>query len=195
MIIDNAEVNEASVEDLLDDGRKVVHTFKHLGKLEPIQEIDAAHQFVEDLFKRDFFRANRPLVIRNALKHLPFGDAYKNWSLVYLLERCGTNRVHVRQNTLNDDYKTGRAYMVQEIEFREYVRDLAESNQKSQNSYLAVQNLRKAFPQIADELAMPTCVVEKFHAGPFLWIARDGHFEYTHMVPVQSSFCDLIFCL
>lgn len=181
MLKNGLEENVACIEDLLDNGQKVVHTFKHLGPLEQIQEINA-EQFDEDSFKSDFFRANRPLVIRNALKVLPFGSAYKNWSLVYLLEKCGSNKVHVRRNTLDDNYKTGRAYMVQEIEFKDYVRDLVENNSKCQNSYLAVQNLKKAFPQVSDELEMPTCVVEKFHAGPFLWIARDGHYEYTHMV-------------
>ena len=49
----------------------------------------------------------------------------------------------MRRNTLADEYKTGKAYQVQEIEFKSYIDDLVEGNAASKNSYLAVQNLRK----------------------------------------------------
>jgi hypothetical protein len=65
----------------------------------------------------------------------------------------------------------GKAYQVQEIEFKSYIKDLKENNLVSQNSYLAVQNLRKAFPQIAEELKLPT--VEKLHAGEFLFTVNN----------------------
>ena len=28
--------------------------------------------------------------------------------------------------------------------------------------------------------------MEKVHAGPFLWVAREGHYEYTHYDPDEG---------
>lgn len=164
------------------DGERRVHVIKHVGPLMPIDEIHAS-SFDPVEFKQKYFLNNRPLVVRDGLKVMDFGSAYNNWSLDYLVEKCGSNRVYVRRNTIDENYRTGKAYLVQEIEFKSYISDLKMENNVSKNSYLAVQNLKKAFPQINDELNLPQTVVEKLHAGPFLWIARRGHYEYTHMDP------------
>lgn len=174
-------INEVQLEDEY-KGVTKTHKIRHLGPLTPIDEIHASRLDL-DYFHRNYFHVNRPLVIRSGLEHFQCGPAYPSWSsLEYLTQKCGSNRVHVRRNTLNVDYKVGKAYMVQEIEFGTYVKELVENSASAQNSYLAVQNLKKAFPQIADELTMPT-LVDKLHAGPFLWIARPGHYEYTHVDP------------
>ena len=64
-----------------------------------------------------------------------------------------------------------------QFEFKSYVSDLMAQNEQSRNSYMAVQNLRKAFPQILDEVKVAP-FVEKLHGGPFLWIARAGTFFF-----------------
>jgi hypothetical protein len=173
--------NTVTIEDTFRDEVKL-HTLKHLGKLLPIDEINAT-EFNPDTFRSNYFLNNRPLVIRDALKTLDFGTAFSNWSLDYLHDKCGTNKVYVRRNTNDENYRQGKAYLVQEIEFKSYVKDLIEGNQTAKNSYLAVQNLKKAFVQINDDLKLPADIVEKLHAGPFLWIARKDHYEYTHMDP------------
>ena len=155
-----------TVDDVY-DGKPLVHSFRHYGPLQAIDEIDAK-DFREEDFRANYFSQNRPLLIRDGLKVFDCGTAFENWDLVYLTEKCGANRIHVRRNTITDEYKTGRAYMVQEIEFRNYIRDLVQNTPLAQNSYLAVQNLKKAFPQIAGELKFPS-FFEKGHAGPFLW--------------------------
>jgi hypothetical protein len=174
------EVRQIVLEDEY-NGEKKIHTITHIGDIEKIEEINAI-DFNKESFKLNHLQQSKPLVIRDALNVFDCGSAYKDWSLEYLSKKCGQNKVFVRRNTLADDYKTGKAYQVQEIEFNEYIHDLVQDNPMSKNSYLAVQNLRKAFPQIADELKMPE-FVEKLHAGPFMWIARSGHYEYTHMDP------------
>lgn len=174
------EVRQIVLEDEY-NGEKKMHTITHIGDIEKIEEINAI-DFNKESFKLNYLQQSKPLVIRGALNVFDCGSAYKDWSLEYLSKKCGQNKVFVRRNTLADDYKTGKAYQVQEIEFKDYINDLVQDNAMSKNSYLAVQNLRKAFPQIADELKMPE-FVEKLHAGPFMWIARSGHYEYTHMDP------------
>ena len=172
--------NKVEIEDYY-NGTKKKHSINHLGKLIPIEEIDASQYNHED-FMKNFLSKSRPLVIRNALQIFDCGEAFNNWSLEYISEKCGKNRVYVRRDTLNENYKMGKAYTVQEIEFQSYVNDLLKDNFNSRNSYLAVQNIKKAFSQISNELKMPS-LVQKLHAGPFLWIARSGHYEYTHMDP------------
>ena len=180
-VVDAAGENRAEIADVF-DGVAKTHVVRHIGPLEPIEEIDASELLDTSSFARDYLRANRPLLIRNALRVYDCGTAFADWSLDYLSAKCGTNKVYVRRKTLADDYKTGKAYMVQAVEFRAYVRDLVANNTQARNSYLAVQNVKKAFPQINDDLRMPP-FFEKLHAGPFLWIARAGHYEYTHMDP------------
>lgn len=172
--------NRVEIEDEY-NGTKKTHLINHLGKLIPIEEIDAS-QYNHEHFMRNFLSKSKPLVIRNALQVFDCGEAFKNWSLDYLSEKCGQNRVYVRRDTLSENYKMGKAYNVQETTFQTYVNDLLKDNLNSRNSYLAVQNIKKAFFQISEELKMPP-FVEKLHAGPFLWIARSGHYEYTHMDP------------
>lgn len=154
---------------------------KHFGKLEPIEEIHAT-QYNHEHFLANHLGNNKPLVIRNALNTFDTSTAYQNWSLEYLTKHCGDNKIHVRRNTVADAYKTGKAYFAEEVEFKSYVSDLLQQNELSKNSYMAVQNLRKAFPQIYEELKVPP-FVGKLHGGPFLWIARAGHYEYCHMDP------------
>jgi hypothetical protein len=177
----SADENTVSLEDDYHNEMRT-HTLKHLGKLMPIDEIAAA-KFDQASFRANYFLNNRPLVIRDAMKTLDFGTAFANWSLDYLHDKCGANKVYVRRNTIESSYRQGKAYLVQEIEFKSYVKDLVEDNPTARNSYLAVQNLKKAFAQVNDELRMPPEIVEKLHAGPFLWIARKDHYEYTHMDP------------
>ena len=172
--------NVVKIEDEF-EGLSKTHIVKHFGKLEPFEEIDA-DDYNHEHFLANHLRNNKPLVVRNALKKFDCGTAFKQWNLDYLLEKCGENKVHVRRNTINDDYKTGKAYFAQEVEFKSYVSDLVANNELSQNSYLAVQNLHKAFPQIFDDFKLPP-LVEKYHAGPFLWIGRAGHYEYCHLDP------------
>lgn len=168
------EAIEQSIKNFVEiqdeyNGKSKTHIIQHFGNLKPIEEIDAT-QFDFNHFKTNYLKNNKPLVIRNALKVFNVGTAFKNWSLQYLADKCGSNKVHVRRNTIADEYKLGKAYFAQETTFQSYVDDLVEDNKRCQNSYLAVQNLKKAFPQIVDELHLPGLIFDqKLHAGPFLW--------------------------
>jgi hypothetical protein len=53
--------------------------------------------------------------------------------------------------------------------------------------YLAAQNIKYAFPKLGDKTSVPEYIAKhKIHAGPFLWIAREGHYEYTHFDPDEG---------
>ena len=60
---------------------------------------------------------------------------------------------------------------------------------RSKSRYLAALNIKRALPDISDQTHIPDFFKDhKVHAGPFLWLARDGHYEYTHFDP-QNRCC------
>ena len=73
------------------------------------------------------------------------------------------------------------------MQFREYIENLQAGNKKSESSYLAVQNFKKALPQLSNDLPPYEGIVGKVHAGPYLWIARPGHYEYCHFDPDDGN--------
>ena len=58
---------------------------------------------------------------------------------------------------------------------------------RSKSRYLAALNIKRALPDISDQTHIPDFFKNhKVHAGPFLWLARDGHYEYTHFDPDEG---------
>ena len=58
---------------------------------------------------------------------------------------------------------------------------------RSKSRYLAALNIKRALPNISDQTHIPDFFKDhKVHAGPFLWLARDGHYEYTHFDPDEG---------
>ena len=49
---------------------------------------------------------------------------------------------------------------------------------------IKAKNINQAFPPLKDINCVPKCV-EKV-PGPFLWVAREGHYEYTHYDPDED---------
>ncbi|XP_033120525.1 bifunctional peptidase and arginyl-hydroxylase JMJD5-like [Anneissia japonica] len=131
-----------------------------------------------DVFKENFLLKGIPVVITDVADKWPAA----NWTLDLLCERAGDNVTFVRQNTNSTDYRAGKVYKIRESTLREYINDIKAKNNRSINSYLAVQNIKKAFPQIQKDVPIPG-YVGKVHGGPFMWIARKGHYEYCHFDP------------
>ena len=50
---------------------------------------------------------------------------------------------------------------------------------------IKAKNIKQAFPPLKDINCVPK-YVEKVHAGPFLWVARERHYEYTHYDPDEG---------
>ncbi|XP_071955678.1 bifunctional peptidase and arginyl-hydroxylase JMJD5-like [Antedon mediterranea] len=144
-------------------------------KFVEIQEISAPPVH---LFKDNYLIKGIPLVITDVANKWP---SY-NWTLDSLCTRAGDNVTFVRQNTNCTDYRAGKIYKIRKSTLREYIDDIRAENSRSINSYLAVQNIKKAFPQIQEDVPIPG-YVSKVHGGPFMWIARKGHYEYCHFDP------------
>lgn len=148
---------------------------KFVTKTFPIPRMDGIDI---DTFKREYLQERKPLILTGYAKNWP---AF-NWTLQNLKEIAGENTINVRRNTNIEDYKVGQKYNIEKMKFGEYIDNIVQNNKKSKSSYMAVQNIKQAFPQLEDQIHIPE-FVEKMHAGPFLWIANKGHYEFCHFDP------------
>ncbi|KAK2162698.1 hypothetical protein LSH36_93g03003 [Paralvinella palmiformis] len=129
----------------------------------------------KDEFIENHLKTGTPVIIERATDKWPA----KQWTIDSLCELVGDNIVSVRSNTNCTEYKLGKKYNIRETPFKSYIADLKANNKRAQNSYLAVQNIRKSLPQLQDQIQVPE-YVGKLHGGPFLWIAHGGHYA-LHM--------------
>ncbi len=129
-------------------------------------------------FKRDYLESCKPVILSGYARSW---QASK-WTLQDLKNRVGQNLINVRRKTNLEEYKVGQKYDIEKMKFEDYVDNIMKDNKKSKGSYMAVQNIKQAFPQLQDELPIPG-LIGKMHAGPFLWIAKEGHYEFCHFDP------------
>jgi len=68
--------------------------------------------------------------------------------------------------------------------FSKYLDRLIKNPQSKEASkyYLAVQNLKRTFPMLVDDVPQPS-YIGKLHMGPYLWIAAPSHYEFCHWDP------------
>lgn len=146
----------------------------------PVKRL-SCEQLATDYFRSDYLKTGVPLIIENYLQKLPCSK----WNMDYLIKTVGCNNVEVRGRTNQQDYKTGKSYIVRTTTVGEYIDELKTKTKRSLSSYMAVQNIRRCFPQLQDECVLPK-YIEKIHNGPFLWVAHEGHYEYCHYDPDAS---------
>ena len=142
-----------------------------------VQIVEAGDLSVEK-FEEIFLNGEQPVLIKNYMANWKA----LHWNLVTLKQKAGHNSVFVRRNTSQDSYKVGKKYNIQSMLFSKYIDNLIEGNDVSKSSYLAVQNIGKALPELSEDIEVPK-YVKKLHGGPFLWIAQQGHYEFCHFDP------------
>jgi len=127
---------------------------------------------------------HNPVIVKNGL------NIKNRWSLNFLEKNYAENEVTVRINTSSKEYRNGTDYKIKSTTLGRYITDLKNKTKKSQNSYLAVQNLKFTFPKLwadPENFQLPEFLQnENLHSGPFLWIARPGHYEYMHVDPDEG---------
>lgn len=173
-------------------------------QLRPIERLKTPPSKEEFLEK--YMTPGVPVIIEGGFAHWKACE----WTLESLRDRVGESTVHVRKNTQCDDYRLGRKYEVVQMKFSNYInRVLANDTTKSKakreksresgassstgekksshesidNFYLAVQNIKRVLPDLDPDISPLPDYVGKLHQGPFLWIAPDEHYEYTHFDP------------
>ena len=142
------------------------------------KEIKRVASLSVDDFERFYLNGETPVIIENYISEWPASK----WTLSSIKSKAGHNKVFVRRNTAQEDYKVGKKYNIESMSFSEYVENIEADNKKAQSSYLAVQNIKIALPELANDVRVPS-YVKKLHGGPFLWLARKGHYEFCHFDP------------
>jgi len=144
-----------------------------------IERIPAA-QMSDEKFET-FIRDSRPLIISNLTQNLEC----RHWTLERL--KSLKNEIQVRGKTDLETYRKGTKYCIHETTLSEYIDDIQNQHPRSKTRYLAALNIKKALKQICHETHVPDFFSShKIHSGPFLWLARSGHYEYTHMDPDEG---------
>eukprot|EP00808_Paulinella_micropora_P018006 g73518.t1 len=155
---------------------------RRAGGGQSVYEVDAA-ALSPQTWRAEFLSKGIPVLLNLPCKHFP------DWTLASLREHYGKTLVQVRRNTRSDEYKAGmRKWCFQAMTLDSYMSLLTSRRTKEQGCdyYLAVQNIKKVFPSLAASMSMldlPGLGPLKLHAGPFLWVAAEKHYEYCHQDP------------
>lgn len=140
--------------------------------------IERVQDITKSEFEAQYLNKCIPVIIENYMTAWPA----MQWNFKSINKKAGHNNVHVRRNTDFEDYKLGQKYNIESMLFSEYIENIEKGNKKSKGSYMAVQNIKHTFPELIAELPVPEFVT-KVHGGPYLWVARAGHYEFCHIDP------------
>jgi len=132
----------------------------------------------KECFEKEYLLKGIPVVIEKCVSQWPAAS----WTLNSIKEKAGHRQVFVRRNTNKEEYKLGRRYNIESMKFHDYIENIQAKNAKSKESYLAVQNIKKALPELETDLGSLQ-YIDKLHGGPYLWVARAGHYEFCHFDP------------
>ena len=143
-----------------------------------VHTVERVSNLSVDKFEEEYLNGNKPVIIENYMTEWPA----LHWTLAKLRHKAGHNQVFVRRRTAEETYRAGLKYDIESMLFSEYVGNMENHDPKSYNSYLAVQNIRKALPELEEDIEVPE-YVKKLHGGPFLWLAQKGHYEFCHFDP------------
>ncbi len=148
--------------------------------VESIPRVSSSQLSAQD-FQRLHFSLAKPVVITGAADHWPA----RQWTIPNLVDRVGANEVWVRGDTDRDEYRQGNRYIIRKDTLAGYCSDLVKGNARARSSYLAVNSLQQAFPQLLPDVPMPEYLTAngKLHLGPYLWMALEGHYEFCHFDP------------
>jgi len=141
-----------------------------------VRDIPSIEACTHEEFQQKWMTSGGPVILRGA-----FPDcAAKSWTHEYLKQKCSENIVHTRKNTHREDYKVGKKYNIEQLQFGTLIDLIVTENPKSSTYYLAATNLRTGFPQIHEEFHVPN-YIEKIHHGPYLWVSARNHYEFCHV--------------
>uniref|UniRef100_A0A7S3PGZ2 JmjC domain-containing protein n=1 Tax=Aplanochytrium stocchinoi TaxID=215587 RepID=A0A7S3PGZ2_9STRA len=156
---------------------KPVKEFEYYGNQE--NDIRGKSSWISDSeLKEKFLDTNLPVVLRQVKSQKRCFD----WDLNYLREKCENNIVIVRTETNRLLYRQGKRVPIEKMKFGRYATQILEKQKCRKRYYLAACNVKKALPQVNDEVYVPS-FVKKIHKGPFLWVAPEEHYEFCHFDP------------
>ncbi len=134
-----------------------------------------------DAFFAEYFRANRPVILTDAMRDWP---AMARWSPEYLQQVCGDENVQVMSGRDADpDYEIGSDRHRTDMPFREYVDKVVAAGQTN-DFYLVAQNEFMSRPGAkrlhADLPGLPEYLDERRDGFVFMWFGPGGTVTPLH---------------
>jgi hypothetical protein len=153
----------------------VLAIYRKLNRLHPEgSSIERRHRPSRDEFFREYYMANRPVIITGMMDDWP---AMRKWSLDYFAEKFGDREVEVQLNRdaspnyeIQSDRHSGRLRFG---EFIEKVRNAGQTN----DFYLTANNdssNRKALPELWDDIVQIPEYLRSDQPGGFFWMGPAG---------------------
>jgi hypothetical protein len=140
-------------------------------------EIERRHRLGRDEFLREYYSANRPVIITGMMEDWP---AMRKWSLDYLAETFSEREVEVQMNRSSGDagaqYEMNSERFVGRIKFGDFVGRLRSAGETN-DFYLTANNNssnRKVLPELWDDMVQLPEYLRADQPGGFFWMGPAG---------------------
>jgi ribosomal protein L16 Arg81 hydroxylase len=170
----------------------VLHTSRMLREAHSPEIAEYSDSIDTDLFFKQFYALNKPLIVRNAVKHWP---AVKQWNAEYLIEKAGACDVQIQsRRTQNLNYEIQASQHRQVTRFDDFVKQVffgVESNDiymTAQNGDINGNALANLWPDLAPLPAILNDATDVHRM--FFWIGPRGtvtplHHDLTNNLMAQ----------
>ena len=158
----------------------IVDIQSRLNRLRPV-EIPRRHQLFADEFVRDFYSANRPVIITGMMEDWP---ARSKWNLDYFREQFFAREVEVQFGCDKDaNYEMNSIAHKRKMPFGEYV-NLVENAGQSNDFYMTANNdskNREALQELwQDIVQIPEYLEQSVPSRGFFWFGPKGTVTPLH---------------
>jgi hypothetical protein len=155
--------------------------------------VERRHKLSRDEFLREYYAANRPVIITGMMEDWP---ALSKWSLDYLAEAFGERVVEVQMDRNAGDagarYETNSDRFARRIEFGEFIQKLRTAG-VTNDFYLTANNNssnRAALPELWDDIVQVPEYLRSDQPGGFFWMGPAGtvtpfHHDLTNNLMAQ----------
>jgi hypothetical protein len=139
-----------------------------------LQAVDTVENITDEEFKKKYYDAMKPLVIKNISKDWP---AYKKWTWDYFIDIVGEKEVGVYNNVKSDAYtpiNTADAYM----KFGDYLKKVKEG---PLDLRIFLFNIFQHAPQAVADFTWPENLMKGFvKKYPMLFVGGQGSVTHIH---------------
>ena len=138
-----------------------------------LQEVDVVDDISGDDFKKNYYQAQKPLIIKNLAKQWP---AYKKWNWDYFKQLVGTHKVGLYNNVKSDAYtpiNTADDYKT----FGEYI-DMIKAGPAAWRIFLF--NIFDHAPDLINDFTWPEDLM-KGYVKKYPMLFTGGQTSITHM--------------
>jgi ribosomal protein L16 Arg81 hydroxylase len=156
----------------------ILSVYRKLNRLHPeTSEIERRHRLSREAFLREYYTANRPVIITGMMDDWP---AMRKWSLDYFAENFGEREVEVQMNRNAGDqgaqYETNRERFVGKIKFGEFI-EKARTVGETNDFYLTANNNssnRSILPELWDDIGRLPEYLKSDQPSGFFWMGPAG---------------------